>query len=145
MPIQRPFLFGSSCACHLIIGWISIKKKEKKKKVNRIHQTQMASNSEVGTFFSFQSCNLSSAAVLNFRCAQAISDDSAIGGSKLQLYSFFRSSCSWRVRIALHLKGQIRFHLFLLLWNILHRFGQMGPTYWWTWGENIWLIGQSWP
>ncbi|KAJ8647363.1 hypothetical protein MRB53_000386 [Persea americana] len=37
--------------------------------------------------------------------SEAISDDSAIGGSKLQLYSFFRSSCSWRVRIALHLKG----------------------------------------
>ncbi|XP_058097507.1 glutathione S-transferase 2-like isoform X2 [Magnolia sinica] len=26
-------------------------------------------------------------------------------GSKLQLYSYFRSSCAWRVRIALNLKG----------------------------------------
>ncbi|XXG68492.1 hypothetical protein AAC387_Pa06g1567 [Persea americana] len=35
----------------------------------------------------------------------AVSVDSAHVGMKLQLYSFFGSSCSWRARIALNLKG----------------------------------------
>ncbi|XP_058089932.1 glutathione S-transferase 2-like [Magnolia sinica] len=35
----------------------------------------------------------------------AVSTEIALGRTKLQLYSFCRSSCSWRVRIALNLKG----------------------------------------
>ncbi|XP_023538879.1 glutathione S-transferase 2-like isoform X2 [Cucurbita pepo subsp. pepo] len=53
---------------------------------------------------SVSGCFFSSLTIMDFE-AQAQSSDGSSTSSKLVLYSFWQSSCSWRVRFALNLKG----------------------------------------